>query len=125
MTIYEKVLELDRARRAAMISADTDTLASLLADDLVLVHTSARVDTKETLLTAIRSGVVNYRSIKISDDRWRRLGDTVLHTGIAAIIAGVDGAPVTLANRFVIVWRHSEQGWQIIHWQSTGVREAL
>ncbi|WP_327097466.1 nuclear transport factor 2 family protein [Nocardia vinacea] len=119
-----KVLDADRARRAAMVGADIGVLEQLLADDLVLVHASARVDTKETLLSAIKSGAVNYLSIDTSDESCRYLGDNVaVLSGVSAVSAEVDGSVLALTNRFVIAWHRTEKGWQAVHWQSTGLRQ--
>ncbi|MEV6338849.1 nuclear transport factor 2 family protein [Nocardia vinacea] len=124
MDFDEKVMELDRARRAAMVEADLAALERLLSDELVLVHASARADTKETFLSAVRVGAVKYLSVDVRDEFCRRLGDVAAVLGGISLVSGeVDGVFRNLINRYSIVWHLSEKGWQVVHWQSTAVRE--
>ena len=44
------IIELDRKRMTAMAEKDIATLNTLLADDLVYTHSSARIDTKQSLI---------------------------------------------------------------------------
>ena len=126
MDIDEKVRELDRARRAAMVESDIASLERLLSQDLVLVHASARVDTKESFLASIRSGTLKYLSVDVRDDFCRILGDTAAVFGGIAVVKGmVDGVRLERTNRYSIVWHRNETDWQAVHWQSTALRETM
>ena len=61
----EKIIELDRQRMAAMAGKDVATLNRIIADDLIYTHSSARIDTKKTLIGAMESGQPSIR-------RWSR-----------------------------------------------------
>ena len=52
----EKIIELDRQRMAAMAEKDVAKLDRIIADDLIYTHSSARVDTKKTLIGAMELG---------------------------------------------------------------------
>jgi hypothetical protein len=69
-----KIVELDRQRMEAMGSRDIPALNRLLSDDLFYVHSSARVDTKATLIGAVESGATVYRSVVPSEVTARDLG---------------------------------------------------
>ena len=47
------IIDLDRKRMRAMAAKDVETLESLLADDLIYTHSSARLDTKKSLIRAM------------------------------------------------------------------------
>jgi hypothetical protein len=49
----QTVIDLDRKRMQAMAAKDIATLESLLADDLVYTHSSARLDTKTSLIVGM------------------------------------------------------------------------
>ncbi|MXX52450.1 MAG: nuclear transport factor 2 family protein, partial [Dehalococcoidia bacterium] len=54
------IVGLEEERLAAMVAADVDTLDRVLADDLRYVHTTAAIDTKESLTSGLASGRLNY-----------------------------------------------------------------
>ena len=69
------IIELDRKRMAAMAQKDIATLNAVLADDLVYAHSSARLDTKQSLIGAMESGATVYTLVEPSDSaRIRRRG---------------------------------------------------
>ena len=79
----QTVVDLDRKRMQAMAKKDVATLEAVLADDLVYTHSSARLDTKRSLIDAMVSGATVYTGVEPSDVKAQDLGDTVVLTGIA------------------------------------------
>lgn len=107
-----------------MVESDLASLERLLSDDLVLVHATARVDSKESFLSSVRSGTVKYLSVNVRDESCRLLGDSAaVLSGISSVTGMVDGRHLELTNRYSIVWHRTSAGWQAVHWQSTSVRE--
>jgi ketosteroid isomerase-like protein len=115
----EKIIELDRQRMAAMGKGDLAALDRLIADDLIYVHSSARVDTKTTLLGAMKSGTTVYQSVVPSDVVAQDLGDAVVLTGVAAIKVTSGGNAMSFTVRFVDVYANRAGNWQMVTWQST------
>ncbi len=113
------VIDLDRKRMRAMAAKDVETLENLLADDLVYTHSSARVDTKRSLIQAMVSGATVYTSVKPSDVKAQDLGDTVVLTGIAHIEVVSNGTPNAFGVRFTDVYTRRDDRWQMVTWQST------
>lgn len=113
------VIDLDRKRMRAMAAKDVETLENLLADDLVYTHSSARVDTKRSLIQAMVSGATVYTSVKPSDVKAQDLGDTVVLTGIAHIEVVSNGTPNAFGVRFTDVYIRRDDRWQMVTWQST------
>ena len=56
----QKIIDLDKKRMNAMAQKDIATLNALLADDLVYTHSTARLDTKQSLIGAMESGRTVY-----------------------------------------------------------------
>jgi ketosteroid isomerase-like protein len=113
------VIDLDRKRMRAMAAKDVETLENLLADDLVYTHSSARLDTKKSLIRAMVSGATVYTSVEPSDVKAQDLGDTVVLTGIAQIKVVSNGTPNAFGVRFTDVYTRRDGRWQMVSWQST------
>jgi ketosteroid isomerase-like protein len=115
----EKIIELDRQRMAAMAAKDVAKLDRIIADDLIYTHSSARVDTKKTLIGAMEAGTTVYTAVEPSDVVAQDLGDAVVLTGVAAISVNSGGVPNSFRVRFVDVYASRGGQWQMVTWQST------
>ena len=104
---------------AAMAEKDVSKLDRIIADDLIYTHSSARVDTKKTLIGAMESGATVYTAVEPSDVVAQDLGDAVVLTGIAAISVNSGGVPNSFRVRFVDVYANRGGQWQMVTWQST------
>lgn len=113
------IIDLDRKRMRAMVAKDVETLESLLADDLIYTHSSARLDTKRSLIQGMVSGATVYTGVKPSDVKAQDLGDTVVLTGIAHIEVVSNGTPNAFGVRFTDVYTRRDDRWQMVTWQST------
>ena len=115
----QKVIELDRQRMSAMAQKDIATLNKLISDDLVYTHSSARLDTKQSLIGAMESGKTVYTAVVPSDVEAQDLGDTVVLTGNARISVNSGGNAMNFGVRFTDVWANKGGKWQMVAWQST------
>jgi ketosteroid isomerase-like protein len=119
----QKIIELDKKRMAAMSQKDIATLSALLSDDLVYTHSSARLDTKQSLIGAMESGATVYTSVEPSDVKAQDLGDAVVLTGVARISVTSNGNPINFGVRFTDVYVNNSGQWQMVTWQSTRLPE--
>lgn len=115
----QTVIDLDRKRMQAMASKDVATLEALIADDLIYTHSSARLDTKRSLIDNMTSGSTVYSAVEPSDVKAQDLGDTVVLTGIAQIKVTANGNPLAFGVRFTDVYAKRDGRWQMVAWQST------
>jgi ketosteroid isomerase-like protein len=113
------IIDLDRKRMQAMATKDFSTLGSVLADDLIYTHSSARLDTKQSLIANMQSGSTVYTSVEPSDVTAQDLGDAVVLTGIARIKVESNGKPNAFGVRFMDVYARRGGNWQMVAWQST------
>ena len=70
----QMIIELDKKRMDATARKDVATLNELISDDLVYIHSSARTDTKKTLIGAMESGQTVYTAIVPSEVKARDCG---------------------------------------------------
>ena|ERR1019366_312197 len=118
-----KIIELDRKRMTAMAEKDIATLNTVLSDDLVYCHSSARLDTKQSLIGSMQSGTTVYNGVEPSEVKAQDLGDAVVLTGIARIRVTSNGKPNAFAVRFTDVYANKGGQWQMVTWQSTRLAE--
>ena len=119
----QMIIDLDRKRMQAMANKDIDTLNTLLADDLIYTHSSARLDTKQSLIGNMQSGATVYNAVEPSDVKAQDLGSAVVLTGVARIRVTSGGTPNAFAVRFTDVYANKGGKWQMVTWQSTRLAE--
>ena len=119
----QTVIDLDKKRMDATVSKDVATLNALLSDTLIYTHSSARVDTKQSLIGALESGATVYTSIEPSEVKAQDLGTAVVLTGLARITVVVSGKPNSLILRFTDVYANQDGQWKMVTWQSTRLPE--
>jgi hypothetical protein len=119
----QKIIALDKQRMDAMCKQDIATLNALLADDLVYTHSSARLDTKKSLIGSMESGTTVYTAIVPSDVKAQDCGDAVVLTGAARIHVTSNGNPINFGVRFTDVYVNKGGQWQMVAWQSTRLPE--
>ncbi|MBV9859998.1 MAG: nuclear transport factor 2 family protein [Alphaproteobacteria bacterium] len=115
----QTVIELDRKRMNAMAQKDLATLNALLSDDLVYTHSTARLDTKQSLIDGMESGKTVYTGVEPSGVKAQEYGDTVVLTGSARINVMSGGNPVSFGVRFTDVYVKKGGQWQMVVWHST------
>jgi len=119
----QMIIELDRKRMQAMADKDVATLNAVLADDLIYTHSSARLDTKQSLIGNMESGATVYNAVEPSDVKAQDLGSAVVLTGVARIRVTSGGKPNAFAVRFTDVYANKGGKWQMVTWQSTRLAE--
>ena len=114
-----QIIALDRKRMAAMAAKDYATLNEVLADDLIYTHSSARLDTKQSLIGNMQSGATVYEAVEPSEVKAQDLGGAVVLTGVCRIRVTSNGTPNAFAVRFTDVYANKGGRWQMVTWQST------
>jgi ketosteroid isomerase-like protein len=115
----QTIIDLDKKRMEAMAKKDIAALNALIADELVYTHSSARTDTKQSLIGAMESGSTVYTSVVPSDVKAQEFEDAVVLTGLARISVMSQGRPNSFGVRFTDVWANKGGHWQMVTWQST------
>jgi ketosteroid isomerase-like protein len=117
----ETIIALDHKRMTAMAEKDIATLTEIIADDLIYTHSSARQDSKASLIGAMQSGATVYTSVVPSGVVAQDFGDVVVLSGIADIAVNSGGKPNAFRVRFIDVYANRGGAWQMVAWQSTKV----
>jgi ketosteroid isomerase-like protein len=114
-----EALELKRFK--AMADNDLQTLATLLADDLVYTHSSGTADSKAVYLEALRSGKSRYHSAVSQSMNVRIIGETALINGRVQVTVESNGKKQDMLLSYLDVWARRGGAWQMVAWQSARV----
>ena len=116
----DDVRAADLARIRALIHADREALAAVLADDLTYGHSDGRLQNKAELLAALAGGAVTYQSYDGPPPAVRIQKGIALLSGVAELEATAHGARVKFWLRYLAVYAKREDGaWQLTAYQST------
>src|ERR1700680_4945773 len=119
----QMVIDLDKKRMTAMAQKAIATLNALLSADLIYTHSSARLDTKQSLIGNMESGSTVYTAVEPSDVKAQDLGDAVVLTGSCRISVTAQGRPNTFSVRSTDVYANKGGKGQMVTWQSTRLPE--
>ena len=117
-------LAADRAFFTALISANLNTLDSLLVEDFLLIDvlTGSEI-TKPMLLAAVGSSQVKFDAIEAVDSRLRMYAaTTAVVTGRTEMRGRVGEAAFTASSRYTHVFVTQDGHWALASAQGTQIR---
>ncbi|MEY3998517.1 MAG: nuclear transport factor 2 family protein [Betaproteobacteria bacterium] len=117
----DEALNAEKMRHAAQTSGDFAAMEKIFSPDLVYVHSSSVVDTKQSYIESMRSGAVVYKVMTQTDVEVRTFGCVAILTGNGKYDVRVNGKDVTVPLRFHSVWKKSDGALQYVSWQSTRI----
>lgn len=118
------VLAADDRRFEAMRKQDWAALDASLADDLVYVHSTARVASKAEHTGNLRAGRPHYRGIAPRDRQVRVRGDVGIVNGVSEMHVENAGKEQRFTVRYLAVYTRIGGAWRMVAWQSTRVPDA-
>jgi|SRR5690348_4239003 ketosteroid isomerase-like protein len=119
-----EVIAADDRRFQAMMKQDWAGLDAVLADDLVYVHSSARVESKAEHVGNLKVGKPYYRGAAPRERKVRVRGDVAIVNGISDMHVENAGKENRFTVRYLAVYAKIAGRWQMSAWQSTKVPEA-
>ena len=117
--LAENVLAIEAKRFEAMIDADTTVLQSMLAEELVYVHSNALKETKSAHLASIASRKLVYEKMEREAANVRFYGKTALVNGIVKVHGILNGNAFDVRLLYSAVYRKKGRSWVLVNWQST------
>ena len=117
--IEAEVLRADDRRFEAMRKEDWAGLEATLADDLVYVHSTARVESKAEHIANLRAGKPHYRGIAPRDRTVRVHGSIGIVHGVSEMHVENAGKEMRFTIRYLAVYVKSGADWRMTAWQST------
>ncbi|MCC7003886.1 MAG: nuclear transport factor 2 family protein [Gemmatimonadaceae bacterium] len=114
--VDEEILHLEARLRTAQLTADTQALASLIADELLFAGPDGALATKESDLTAHSSGSVRFLQHTPETLHVRRIGASCAVASLRArLVVVVADAEVRGTYRYTRVWAREGDGtWRVV-----------
>lgn len=116
--------EADTKRIDAMVKGDMAALETIFTKDLTYTHSNGKIDTKESLLEAMKTGATKYLGVTLSEKKHQTYGNTVIISGIAEVKVKAGENEVAFKARFTEVWTRQKGEWRFAAWQTTRLPEA-
>lgn len=117
----DEALNAEQMRQVAQTTNDFDTLEKIFSPDLIYVHSSSVVDSKQSYIESMRSGAVVYKVMRHSDVVVRTFGCIAILTGNGNYDVRVNGKDVNVVLRFHSVWKKTDGELKYVSWQSTRI----
>lgn len=121
------VRDNEAIRYSSLLRADIATLDKLFGENLVYTHSSGVVDTKASYLEAIADGRLHYRDAAADIQQLFAVDDegdgVVICISRIRMNVDVDGVAMRLVNQGTGVWARSEEGFKLVAFQATPVRQ--
>lgn len=116
--------QLEEVWRNAVLKSNTAELDSLLADDYIAITPAGTLQTKDQALASMRSGMVRFTSIELSDRKVRFYGTTALVTSRAEVVGAAPGGNITGSFRYTRVYVRDERGvWRVVSFEANRIRD--
>ena len=115
---------LEERWREAMVAGDVTTLDALLADDFMGISPSGALQTKDDTVRNLKSGVIRFKSIELSDRKVRFYGSTAIVTSRAEVIGAGPSGDLSGSYRYTRIYARSPNGaWRIVSFEASRIRE--
>ena len=113
------LIEADRARAAAMVSADGAALEAALHDELTYAHSTGSVDSKVQLIATLIAGEIDYLSIESPTPLVRIRGSIGVVTGPVEMRVEAAGRVHEVRSVYLAVYALEGDRWVLLAYQST------
>jgi hypothetical protein len=120
--VEEKIKQLEQGLRDHVLKGDTSMAEQYLADDYVNINAAGQMLEKSQTIQAVKTGVVKYSSIDVTDERVRVYGDTAIDNVTSNTKLTVNGKDWSGQYRTTIVWVKQNGQWKRVSFQTTRVQ---
>ncbi len=106
----------------ALIEPDSATLSGFVSDSLSYGHSSGKIENKEQFINTLTTGVSNFLSITITNQRVTLFSTTsIVRHDLEAAIHDKDKPAMTIHLRILMVWQIVADKWVLIARQAVKI----
>jgi hypothetical protein len=106
-------------RRAALVGADVDALARLMADGAQYGHSNGETDDEASLIRRLASGENRYRSIVVDAEKYACSASACEVTGTQTLGVTANGRDLIVRNQFRASWIRAGDACSLVAYQSS------
>lgn len=116
--------QLEQNWRDAMLQRNVQAMDALLAEDYVAITANGMLQSKEQTLANLKSGVVHFDELELSDRKVRFYGQTALVTSRAEVKGNRTDGEISGSYRYTRVYvRDATGAWKIVSFEASRIRE--
>lgn len=117
----DNLFAADDRRIAAILKADADELRACMSEDLVYVHGSGLVETREEYIGLLVSGKRKYLTYDPVDRKARTFGDFTVFTGRLVVSIPGETAPAFHKLTYTAVYSH-QPTMRMVSWHACATK---
>lgn len=106
-----KVDLLSRKKFAWLTQKKLDSLAEMLDERLMYVHSNGWIQTKKEMIDDLKTGKLNYISIEVKSNKVRVYNNTAIINGTGSFQVTMDGKPLTIELNYTEVYVKEKSRW--------------
>jgi hypothetical protein len=110
----QAAIDLCKQKFAYMLNRDSLALRNILHPQLRYIHSSGKVDSRESLVATVTQGSTVYRTLEVFEADARQFGRTVVVTGKLHYGAENKGEPKTYDLLFTEVYCRVKKQWLLV-----------
>jgi ketosteroid isomerase-like protein len=120
-----EIEQLENAWRNAMLKANSDAMANLLADDYTGITAQGAIQTREQALDSLRTSAPQLTEISIDDRKIRLYGSTAVVTSKAELTGKNNSEQLNGHYRYTRVYARNSSGqWKIVSFEASRIQES-
>jgi hypothetical protein len=106
-----QVDKLSRKKFSWLTQKSLDSLAGILDERLMYVHSNGWTQTKKEIIDDLKSGKLNYVSIDVKSNNVRVYNNTAIVNGAGSFQVTMDGKPLTIELSYTEVYVKEKSRW--------------
>jgi len=113
---------LEQQWRSAELNDDVVAMDKLLSDDFLGITANGEVNTKEQFLDRLRNRAITLKTLDMSEQKIKLVGEVAIVTSLAQIDGTSDGQPLNGRFRYTRVYqRLPGDNWRITNFEATRI----
>jgi ketosteroid isomerase-like protein len=117
------ITRLEEAWRSAALSGSSSAMETLLADDYMAITPNGTLLSKEQTLANLKSGIVRFDRIEVTDRKMKFYGTTALVRCRAEVTGKTAEGELSGSYRYTRVYVQDSKGvWRIVSFEANRIR---
>ena len=118
--------QLEQNWRDAMLQRNVQAMDALLSDDYIAITANGMLQSKEQTLANLKSGMLHFDTLELSDRKVRFYGQTALVTSKAEVKGNRADGEIAGSYRYTRVYvRDASGAWKIVSFEASRIRDTL
>jgi len=118
------IMRMEETWRNALLNANTTAMESLLADDYMAITPNGTLQSKEQTISNLKSGVLHFDRIEVTDRKVKFYGSTALVRCRAEVSGKTAEGEISGSYRYTRVYvQDSKKAWRIVSFEANRIRE--